>query len=151
MLEFVTIAFRKAFGVILWINLILWVVVGGVFGYELESVFLGLIIGVVVGMLLNIVGGGLIATFLNMEKHLDTIHGINVNIERKLEKVVNSNVTPKEEHQIEASQLSLGCEKAEQNELSSEEKKDLVEAGRKKLEERQKRIAENKGKYSINS
>jgi len=80
MLDFVKKAFRSGIEVILWINLILWII-GGVaagiilsnsfFYGELFPILVTIIIGVVVGLLTNIIGGGLIATFLNMDKNIE--------------------------------------------------------------------------------
>jgi hypothetical protein len=79
MLDFVKSAFRKLLGAILWINLILWAILGGIAGKLLsdwrssDKTFLGVIIGLAVGLLLDIVCGGYIATILNIDKNLEEI------------------------------------------------------------------------------
>jgi hypothetical protein len=88
MLDFVRRAFRNGLAVILWINLILSTIIGGVgfyyltrvgsysrHGYSYEAngglVFLGVIIGLAVGLISNILFGGLVATFLNIDENLE--------------------------------------------------------------------------------
>jgi hypothetical protein len=86
MLNFVKNAFSKFMEVILWINLILCVIGGWVVGgINDDHPFLGGILGFVVGMLSNIVGGGFIATILNMDS----------NLEKLLHKGVEENTVPK--------------------------------------------------------
>jgi hypothetical protein len=73
MLDFVKKVFREFLGAILWINLILCAIAGGVIGNLLAynarggAVFLGLLIGAAVGLLINIASGGFIATILNKD------------------------------------------------------------------------------------
>ena len=81
MLNFVKRAFRGGFEVILWINLILSTIAGGIAGYYLGQLisyrnaggyaFGGVLIGIICGLLTDIVGGGLIATFLSIEKNAE--------------------------------------------------------------------------------
>ena len=81
MLDFVRKAFRGGIEVILWINLILWTIGGGIAGYSVGTlisygneggyVFLGVIIGIICGLLIDIVGGGFISTILNMDKNIE--------------------------------------------------------------------------------
>jgi len=92
MLEFVRNGFRKYIEAILWLNLIFCTIGGGVLfyfltgtrnflrgSYEAEPVFvfLGLIIGFVHGIMTNIIGGGFIATILNIDKNVEILSGKN--------------------------------------------------------------------------
>lgn len=75
-MEFVKRAFRGFFEVILWVNLVICAIGGAVIGYLASSWtgggggggggFLGFVLGIGVGLLSNIIGGGLIATFIEM-------------------------------------------------------------------------------------
>jgi uncharacterized membrane protein YgaE (UPF0421/DUF939 family) len=76
MLDFVRKAFRGGLEVILWVNLLLFVVGGGVVGNMLSNkdnnyTFVGIIIGVFIGFLLNVIMGGFVATILNIDKNLE--------------------------------------------------------------------------------
>ena len=76
MLEFVKKAFRGFIGIVLWVNLILCTIAGGIIGNALSGwgadyTFLGVIIGLALGLLTNIVGGGFVATILNIDKNLE--------------------------------------------------------------------------------
>ena len=76
MVSFVKTAFRGFIGIILWVNLILCVIAGGVIGNALSGwganyTFPGIIIGLFLGLLTNIVGGGFVATILNIDKNLE--------------------------------------------------------------------------------
>jgi len=83
MLDFVRKAFRGGLEVILWINLILSTVIGGIAGYYLGQLisyrnaggfaFGGVLIGIILGLLTDIILGGFIATILNMDKNLEKI------------------------------------------------------------------------------
>jgi len=76
MLNFVKSAFRGGLEVVLWINLILWTICGGIVGNNIRGddyIFLGIIIGIMGGLLINIIGGGFIATILNMDANLDKL------------------------------------------------------------------------------
>ena len=76
MLNLVKIAFRQFFEVILWINLVGCALSGLAFGAMTRNVgyvFLGLIVGAILGAFLNIVGGGIIATILNIDTNLEKI------------------------------------------------------------------------------
>ncbi|MDR0305021.1 MAG: hypothetical protein LBH98_09705 [Chitinispirillales bacterium] len=78
MLDFTKAAFRKLVEISLWINLIVYVVAGGVIGWngghdvgigrELAAL-LCVIIGALVGMLTNILFGGFIATIIAIEEN----------------------------------------------------------------------------------
>jgi hypothetical protein len=105
MLDFVKKAFRGGINVLLWINLILWTIGGGVVGYYLGELisyrnaggysFGGILIGIICGLLIDIVGGGFISTILSIEKNIEeqTVllkksMGINDNAENNVSKVI---------------------------------------------------------------
>jgi len=81
MLDFVKKAFRNGIAVILWINLILSTIGGGIFGYNFGLIisyrnaggyaFFGVIIGFICGLLIDIIGGGFITTILSIEKNTE--------------------------------------------------------------------------------
>ena len=76
MLEFVKKAFRGFIGIVLWVNLILCTIAGGIIGNALSGwganyTVLGVILGLALGLLTNIVGGGFVATILNIDKNLE--------------------------------------------------------------------------------
>jgi hypothetical protein len=83
MLEFVKKVYRGLIGVILWINLVVGTVGGGVAGYIGGGLinyqrrggytFLGIIIGLICGILINVLWGGYTATILNIDKNLERI------------------------------------------------------------------------------
>jgi len=77
MLNFVRKAFRGGLEAILWINLILWTICGGIAGNALSNwenyTFIGVIIGILVGLIVNVIGGGLIATILNIDENLEQL------------------------------------------------------------------------------
>ena len=77
MLNFVRRAFRGGLEVILWINLIVWTICGGIAGNALSSIdnyiVLGLILGIIMGLSINIIGGGLIATILNIDGNVEKL------------------------------------------------------------------------------
>jgi hypothetical protein len=93
MLNFVRKAFRKFVEIWLWLNLIVCTAGGGVVFYftvaQVRSynswggrssssvngglIFLGVLIGLVVGLITNILFGGLISTFLNIDDNLENM------------------------------------------------------------------------------
>jgi uncharacterized protein YgiM (DUF1202 family) len=70
---------------ILWINLFLCTVGGGIlFYYITGNPILGIIIGIICGILINIIGGGFIATIINIDKNLEKLlpkNNSNINID----------------------------------------------------------------------
>jgi len=85
MLGFTKNAFRGAMGFILWINLILLAVGGGIGGYWIgrliddsegggTGAFLGVIIGIAMGLISNIIIGGFISTIINMDVNIKNIN-----------------------------------------------------------------------------
>jgi hypothetical protein len=86
MLEFVRKSFRGFFEFWLWLNLIFFVIIGGVCGNNLlasrgssgGAIFVGLIVGAIIGLIIDILGGGLIATFLEMAEDIKKIAEGNV-------------------------------------------------------------------------
>jgi hypothetical protein len=99
MLNFVKNAFSKFMEVILWINLILCVVGGGIIGDKMGQsynpwtgqssggghAFLGIIIGLIVGILSNIIAGGFIATILNIDKNVGKLVNKGHSIDEEFE------------------------------------------------------------------
>jgi uncharacterized membrane protein len=74
MLDFVKSAFRGFFGAILWINLIVCAITGGIAGSAMAGgggSVVGILVGLIIGLLINIVGGGFIAVILNMDENLE--------------------------------------------------------------------------------
>ena len=99
MLSFVKKAFRRYMGLILWFNLILCTVSGGIIGYYLTggpasrynnsgNPILGIFIGLIVGVLINIGFGGFIATIINIDANIEELNNNN-KLNRK--KVINEN------------------------------------------------------------
>jgi hypothetical protein len=87
MLDFVKRAYRKGIEVLLWINLILSTIVGGLAGYYLGQLisnssegggfaFLGVIIGIMWGLLTDIVLGGFIVTIISIEKNTNETNNL---------------------------------------------------------------------------
>jgi hypothetical protein len=112
MFGFVKKAFRKFFEFWLWFNLIVCTAGGGVGFYFLTGsrswysgsyeanggfVFLGVLIGFVVGFMSNILAGGLIATFLNMDENIEKLLKGNLPSEASTE-VPDLNSTEKQVH-----------------------------------------------------
>jgi hypothetical protein len=83
MLRFVANAFRGFYAFFLWLNLIICtiggVIVSGVlFGdYSDGHPILGGILGLAVGLIFNILGGGLVATFLRIDENLKILIRLN--------------------------------------------------------------------------
>jgi hypothetical protein len=75
MLEFVRKNFRRFFEIYLWLNLILFAILGGVVLGSASSILfvLGLIVGVIVGLIIDVIGGGLMATLLEMSENIKKI------------------------------------------------------------------------------
>jgi hypothetical protein len=82
MLHFVKLVFRGFFEVILWLNLIVSTIFGGVLGRMVDKqsyrggggyLVLGVIIGLIVGFLTNVIVGGYLATILNIDENLEQL------------------------------------------------------------------------------
>ena len=84
-LGFTKNAFRGFMGFILWINLIVFTVGGGIGGYWLgrlinyregggTGAFLGVIIGIVVGLMVDVILGGFVATIINIDVNIKNIN-----------------------------------------------------------------------------
>jgi ribosomal protein S27AE len=79
MLDFVKSAFRSLLEVILWVNLILctiggWIIGKGLGGFMSDGhPILGAFIGLIIGLLLDIIGGGFIATILKIDENLEQL------------------------------------------------------------------------------
>jgi len=133
MLNFVKKAFRGFFEVILWINLIVFTVGGGFISYFLTysrggmfskssegNPFPGIFIGLIIGLLFDIVFGGLVATFLNIDKNLEILTGNSSETEKptrenssetgKKSLNTNDNFVREEEHVERKTDLKLGNE-----------------------------------------
>jgi len=83
MLNFVKKAFKVYLEILLWVILIACAVLGAVIGSSIDSDggFVGFILGAVFGLIVCVLGGGIIATFLKIEEHLEAIRykGISLN------------------------------------------------------------------------
>jgi hypothetical protein len=81
MLEFVGKVFRTWFEAILWVCLLGFVIAGGVIGslfarYSYNAggyVFIGILLGGIVGFMFIILGGGLVSNFLGMVDNIEKI------------------------------------------------------------------------------
>ncbi|MDR0475381.1 MAG: hypothetical protein LBH43_17125 [Treponema sp.] len=78
MIEFARSIFRGFFIFTLWVFLILFAIGGGILGHTLSwgsggYTFLGVIIGLFLWFCFYILGGGLLATFLNMDENLEIL------------------------------------------------------------------------------
>jgi hypothetical protein len=85
MLEFVKKSFRGFFEFYLWLNLTLFTIIGGICGNILAGrgdsgghIFAGLVVGAIIGLIADVIGGGLIATFLEMSEDIKKIAAGNV-------------------------------------------------------------------------
>jgi len=99
MVNFVKKAFRVFFVGILWLTLIGCIISGGIISYQVTqdsggwgrqanpgNPLPGILIGFVVGMLINIIVGGCVATIINIDENVEILKnnlyktsGINVN------------------------------------------------------------------------
>jgi hypothetical protein len=86
MIKFVEKAFSKVFEVFLWLNLVVGVIIGwniiGSFFYNTldwdskgASKFVGMLLGIIIFLIINIIGGGLISTFLSINEKLEILVG----------------------------------------------------------------------------
>jgi len=75
MIEFVKSSFRGLFTVVLWLNLIGLAITGMIMGHRggLVGVIVGLIVGLIAGFMINVIGGGFIATILNIDENLEQL------------------------------------------------------------------------------
>jgi len=112
MLTFVKKAFRNFLEVILWINLIVFTVIGGIISYFLTyssgGIFSdssegnpvpGIFVGLIIGLLFDIVFGGLVATFLNIDKNLEILTKNSSGKEEK--SLSNNDNSANKEEQVE--------------------------------------------------
>ena len=95
MLHFVKNAFRGFMNFILWINLILFTIGGGILGYILagQNDEMGNIIGfgflgIIIGLLINIVFGGLLATIINIDKNLQLLKNKYVEVDSEENNII---------------------------------------------------------------
>jgi hypothetical protein len=93
-LGFTKNAFRGFMGFILWINLIVFAVGGGIGGYWLgrlinyregggTGAFLGVIIGIVVGLMVDVILGGFVATIINIDVNIKNINNDIIELKNK--------------------------------------------------------------------
>jgi len=118
MTNFVRLVFRGLFEVILFINLLLFIIGGGIAGHYLSiGTFLGIVIGLVVGFLVTVIGGGLIATIINIDENLEKLTVLDksiINLEHSqniqdTQDIINENVVINKTHiVIKAVQLRNG-------------------------------------------
>jgi hypothetical protein len=88
MLEYFGKAFRTWFEVVLWILLIVFVIGGGILGYVLTPyrgdhvnyIIIGVMLGGGFGFISVILGGGLVANFLNMVDNIEKLVNKEENI-----------------------------------------------------------------------
>jgi len=83
MLDFIRNSFRTVFTILLWVILATMTVCGGIVGYSLgvkidflpQFIFaiIGVLLGMFIGFMFIIVGGGLVAIFLNMDQRIENI------------------------------------------------------------------------------
>jgi len=75
MLNFVKKAFKVYLEILLWVILIACAVLGAVIGSSIDSDggFVGFLLGAIFGIIICVLGGGIIATFLKIEEHLEAI------------------------------------------------------------------------------
>jgi len=78
MIEFARNIFRGFFIFTLWVWLFICAIGGGILGYKLSwgegsYAFLGVILGLFFWFNIYILGGGLLATFLNMDENLEIL------------------------------------------------------------------------------
>jgi len=77
MLNFVAKHFRTLIGIGLWLNLVFCAIAGANVGNTFdkgEGGTIGFIFGIIAGLLLNIICGGLVATFLSIDKGVKNIN-----------------------------------------------------------------------------
>ena len=112
MLNFVRKAFRGGLEAILWINLLLWTICGGIAGNALSNrydnyTFMGVIIGIAIGLIINIIGGGLIATILNIDENLEQLRfhitGIPKKVVSQDNNSTNSAIPEGEQYKVKTS------------------------------------------------
>jgi hypothetical protein len=97
MLNWVAKVFRGCFEAILWIGLIGFIIAGGVAGniigrYSYNGtggyIFLGIILGGIIGLIVTILSGGLVANFLNMVDNIAKL-AKNENVEVPTKEIGN--------------------------------------------------------------
>jgi len=108
MLNFVKSVFRRFFEALLWLNLVLFAIIGGVIGNIIWHPVVGVVIGLIAGMLINIIFGGAVATLINIDENIEYLFfnsnkpennsnaapsGINLNNNTPVSPVSNSDDT----------------------------------------------------------
>ena len=92
MVDFVKTAFRGLFKVILWLTLIACTVGGAIISQASEgNPIPGILIGLVVGMFINIVFGGLGATIINIDENVEIIRN---NLYKISDTNINTSISP---------------------------------------------------------
>jgi hypothetical protein len=81
MLNFIANAFRGLFEFLLWVNVIVFTIGGGILGNSLSRsegyTFLCVIIGFLIGMILNVLEAGLVTVFLRIDENLKILVKLN--------------------------------------------------------------------------
>jgi hypothetical protein len=73
MLNFARSLFRAFVEIVLFLNLVFCSVAGGVIGNQSDHPIIGVIIGLIAGIVLDVIFGGYIATILNIDENLEQI------------------------------------------------------------------------------
>jgi hypothetical protein len=84
MLNFISRSFKTVFKLCLWLNLILFIVLGAIIAGGIDAgegnvgrILTGMILGGLVGLFLNIMVGGAITVFLRIDKNLQILIKLN--------------------------------------------------------------------------
>ena len=100
MLKFVEKQFRGILRIILWLMLFVFTVIGGFMGGQFAVKFnddkyivLGLLLGVVVGLIFNVLWGGVLAIYVNMSKEISEIKKEMSEIKDDVKKILSKNTT----------------------------------------------------------
>jgi hypothetical protein len=111
MLNFSAKHFRSFFEISLWINLIGCAIWGAILGKEsgIGFAFLGIILGFAVGLLSNVIFGGLIAIFLNVAEDINLNIAEDVRwLRDRIERMESSNTTSKDPVGLTSSNKTSG-------------------------------------------
>jgi hypothetical protein len=83
MLEFIRNSFRSIFTILLWVILVVFTICGGIighsFGGQIDSIpavvfiIVGVVVGMFIGFMTVIIGGGLVAILLNIDRGIENM------------------------------------------------------------------------------